>query len=93
LDVGPTCQWISARPWSPTNDISSQANFAFIQIPDQWDGQQLRDRLIKNHKLFVRECGNKIGSSSRYFRIAARPKEDTDRLIAALREELKSPLD
>ncbi len=69
--------------------FSSQANFAFFQLPHPFDGLQLRDRLLKRHKLFVRECSNKIGSSSSFFRIAARPKEDTDRLTKTLRSELR----
>jgi histidinol-phosphate/aromatic aminotransferase/cobyric acid decarboxylase-like protein len=66
----------------------TQANFAFFQIPQHLDGRDLRDRLATKHKLFVRECSNKIGSCSTFFRVAARPAADTDRLVAALMAEL-----
>jgi len=75
------------RKISQLRVFSSQANFVFFQIPDSCDGLDLRERLLKNHRLFVRECSNKVGSSSAFFRVAARPREDTDRLVAALQRE------
>lgn len=67
----------------------TQANFAFFQIPQHLDGRELRDRLAEKHKLFVRECSNKIGSCSTFFRVAARPAPDTDILVEALVAELR----
>lgn len=66
----------------------TQCNFAFLRIPAHLDGSALRNRLAAEHKLFVRECGNKIGSCHTFFRVAARPKADTDVLINVLRGEL-----
>lgn len=68
----------------------SKANFAFVRVPEAVDGLSLRDRLLSRHGLFVRECGNKEGSSSQYFRIAATPRHRTDRLVEALKHELTS---
>jgi threonine-phosphate decarboxylase len=70
--------------------FESQGNFAFFQIPRRIDGVELRNRLATRHGIFVRECGNKIGSCRSFFRVAARPKEDTDSLIRALTSEIKS---
>ncbi|MEZ4752183.1 MAG: histidinol-phosphate transaminase [Bdellovibrionota bacterium] len=67
----------------------SKANFVFIRCPDIVSGARLRDHLIATEGLFVRECGNKIGSSSQYIRIAANPRPHTDRLVGALRRALK----
>ncbi len=66
----------------------TQCNFAFFRIPAHMDGIALRNRLASADKLFVRECGNKIGSCPTFFRVAARPKADTDILIKALRKSL-----
>jgi threonine-phosphate decarboxylase len=69
----------------PTN-----ANFIYIRVADHIDGDILRDRLLNNQGCFVRNCGNKIGCTSQYFRIAARPKAEVDYLIAAIKSELHS---
>lgn len=66
----------------------TQCNFAFFRKPAHMNGIELRNRLASQHKLFVRECGNKIGSCHTFFRVAARPKADTDRLVEVLKQEL-----
>jgi histidinol-phosphate/aromatic aminotransferase/cobyric acid decarboxylase-like protein len=48
----------------------------------------LRDRLLCEHGCLIRECGNKLGSDSRHFRIAARPREEVDHLVECLAESL-----
>ncbi|MCB0404634.1 MAG: histidinol-phosphate aminotransferase family protein [Bdellovibrionales bacterium] len=68
----------------------SKANFVFFRCPDIIPGAQLRDHLIESEGLFVRECGNKIGSSSQYIRIAANPRAHTDRLVGALQRAMRS---
>ncbi|MDQ4141306.1 MAG: hypothetical protein M3142_12390 [Bacteroidota bacterium] len=49
----------------------------------------MRDRLLLKQACLVRNCGNKIGCTNHYFRIAARPKEEVDYLVAAIKQELK----
>jgi histidinol-phosphate/aromatic aminotransferase/cobyric acid decarboxylase-like protein len=66
----------------------SRANFLYVELPAQIPGRQLRDRLLKEYGLMVRECSNKIGSSERYLRLAVHTKEAVDRLIAAFVTEL-----
>ncbi len=66
----------------------SRANFVYFSIPEPLDGVALRNHLLTEHGCLVRECGNKVGSSSRYFRVAARPAEDREYLIHALRTSL-----
>jgi len=66
----------------------SNANFVYLKFDTAIDGDQLRDRLLENQGCFVRNCGNKIGCTSQYFRIAARPKEEVDYLVAAIKQEL-----
>ena len=67
----------------------SYANFVYIRLDDEVNGDELRDRLLVNQACFVRNCGNKINATSQYFRIAARPKEEIDYLIRGLEEEIK----
>jgi threonine-phosphate decarboxylase len=68
----------------------SKANFLFVELPAAISGRRLRDRLLKNYGLMVRECSNKIGSSEQYLRLAVQSKAAVDSLVAALRVELTS---
>lgn len=67
----------------------SKANFLFVELPDSISGRQLRDRLLENYGLMVRECSNKIGCSEQYLRLAVQGKAAVDSLVAALRCELE----
>jgi len=66
----------------------THSNFIFVKLRDNINGTQLRDRMLQNHGCFIRNCGNKLGSSEQYFRIAARPAEDVNYLIEAFKVEL-----
>ncbi|MFI6087835.1 pyridoxal phosphate-dependent aminotransferase [Streptomyces sp. NPDC051218] len=66
----------------------SQGNFVYVRLPDGVDGAVLRDRLLAEHGILVRECGNKIGSSSRFLRLVVRPPVDVQPLITGLEQAL-----
>lgn len=66
----------------------SKANFLFVELPDKMSGRTLRDRLLTEYGLMVRECSNKIGSSEQYLRLAVQGKPAVDSLVAALHDEL-----
>ena len=66
----------------------SKANFLFVELPEAVSGRELRDRLLKNHGVLVRECSNKIGSSEQYMRFAVQGGPAVDTLTSALSEEL-----
>jgi threonine-phosphate decarboxylase len=66
----------------------SQGNFLLVKLPDGTDGAALRDRLLAEYGVFVRECGNKLGSSSQFLRLVVRPYEDVQRLMTALQGTL-----
>ncbi|MEV0522875.1 histidinol-phosphate transaminase [Streptomyces sp. NPDC050439] len=66
----------------------SQGNFVYVRLPDGVDGAVLRDRLLAEHGILVRECGNKIGSSSRFLRLVVRPPVDVQPLISGLEQAL-----
>jgi histidinol-phosphate/aromatic aminotransferase/cobyric acid decarboxylase-like protein len=63
----------------------SRANFVYVQVPAAIDGVALRNWLLCEYGYLVRECGNKLGSDSSYFRLAARPAEQVEALVEALR--------
>lgn len=64
----------------------SRANFNYVRLDGRISGEDLRNHLLTEYGLLLRECGNKQGSSSEYFRIATRPRAETDILIHALKE-------
>jgi histidinol-phosphate/aromatic aminotransferase/cobyric acid decarboxylase-like protein len=66
----------------------SKANFLYVELPSNVPGRKLRDRLLEEYGLMVRECSNKIGSSERYLRLAVQTREAVDLLAQALRESL-----
>jgi histidinol-phosphate/aromatic aminotransferase/cobyric acid decarboxylase-like protein len=63
----------------------SRANFVYARVPEGVDGPALRNALLADQGLLVRECGNKLGSDCQHFRFAVRPRDQTDVLIDALR--------
>jgi len=68
----------------------SEANFLYVELPDHISGRHLRDRLLANHGIMVRECSNKIGSSEQYLRLAVQRTDAVDVLIGALQEEVRT---
>ncbi|MGW0880564.1 pyridoxal phosphate-dependent aminotransferase [Streptomyces sp. NPDC002671] len=66
----------------------SQGNFLFVRLPVGAEGTAVRDRLLTEHRILVRECGNKIGSSSRFLRLVVRPQADVRRLVSGLESVL-----
>ncbi|MEV7283785.1 histidinol-phosphate transaminase [Streptomyces sp. NPDC093252] len=66
----------------------SQGNFLFVRLPVGAEGTVVRDRLLTEHRILVRECGNKIGSSSRFLRLVVRPQVDVRRLMTGLEQVL-----
>jgi histidinol-phosphate/aromatic aminotransferase/cobyric acid decarboxylase-like protein len=66
----------------------SRANFLYVELPANIPGRKLRDRLLTQYGLMVRECSNKTGASEQYLRLAVQTKEAVDLLIPALLSEL-----
>ncbi|MET8178109.1 aminotransferase class I/II-fold pyridoxal phosphate-dependent enzyme [Streptomyces sp. NPDC005336] len=62
----------------------SQGNFVFIKLPGGIDGTWVRDQLLSQHGVLVRECGNKLGSSSQFMRLVVRSQPDVQRLLTGL---------
>jgi histidinol-phosphate/aromatic aminotransferase/cobyric acid decarboxylase-like protein len=62
----------------------SQANFILVKLPPGVDGGLMRDYLLNQHGVLVRECGNKLGITSQFVRLVVRPREDVQRLLTGL---------
>jgi histidinol-phosphate/aromatic aminotransferase/cobyric acid decarboxylase-like protein len=64
----------------------SQGNFILVKLPTAWGGVDLRDYLVANHGVYVRECGNKLGMTSQFMRLVVRPAADVARLIGGMQD-------
>lgn len=61
------------------------ANFLFLRLPDLFPALQIRDQLIREHAIVVRECDSFAGiQGGRYLRIAVRRENENARLVEAL---------
>jgi threonine-phosphate decarboxylase len=68
----------------------SQGNFLLVKLPPGFDGVPLRDHLLTEHGVYVRECGNKLGTTSQFLRLVVRPQADVRRLLVGMTQFLYS---
>ncbi|HEY0430719.1 MAG TPA: aminotransferase class I/II-fold pyridoxal phosphate-dependent enzyme, partial [Pyrinomonadaceae bacterium] len=66
----------------------SRANFLFVELPEGLSGRTLRDRLLRNYGVMIRECSNKIGATEQQLRLAVQGRDAVEALVAALQNEL-----
>ena len=61
------------------------ANYLFCRMERIGrDAVWLRDRLLAEHRIGIRLCGNYTGLDDNWFRVAVRDKDDNERLIRAM---------
>jgi histidinol-phosphate/aromatic aminotransferase/cobyric acid decarboxylase-like protein len=64
----------------------SQGNFVLVKLPQEVEGPALRDHLLTEHGVVIRECGNKLGITNQFCRLVVRPEDDVAKLISAMGE-------
>ncbi len=65
--------------------FESDANFLLLEILDlKYEVSELRERLLREFKIGIRDCGNFPGLGANFFRIAVRTPEENSRLLHAL---------
>ncbi|GAB5521467.1 MAG: hypothetical protein RhofKO_37180 [Rhodothermales bacterium] len=62
------------------------ANFVLIRIDLPLPAMEVQMRLLREHRLYVRDCSNKVGMDTQHLRVAAQGGASDERLIAALRD-------
>ncbi len=68
----------------------SAANFLFLRLPERFPSVEIREQLIRNHGILVRECDSFEGiERGRYVRVAVRLEAENTRLIEALANVLQ----
>ena len=65
--------------------LPGTANYLFCRMDRVGqDASWLQDRLLMEHRIGIRLCGNYTGLDDNWFRVAVRNKEDNERLIRAM---------
>jgi threonine-phosphate decarboxylase len=65
--------------------FSAAANFLFLRLPNGFPALQVRDQLIREHAILVRECDSFAGiERGRFLRVAVRLENENARLIEGL---------
>ena len=59
----------------------SAANFVLARITCPMTSTELRDKLLSQHKIYVRDCRNKTGLDASYVRVACRTEEENALLV------------
>lgn len=60
------------------------ANFVLFKISRDMTAAELQMLLLREHKLYVRDCSNKIGIDNRHIRVASQGRDKDARLVRAL---------
>jgi threonine-phosphate decarboxylase len=65
------------------------ANFLLFKIQNGMTAKELQMRLLVEHKMYVRDCSNKLGMDAFHIRVASQGREKDKRLAEALRTLLR----
>lgn len=66
------------------------ANFVLCKIKNGLTAAELQARLLTDHKMYVRDCSNKIGMDRYHIRVASQGREKDTRLVDALRTQIST---
>jgi histidinol-phosphate/aromatic aminotransferase/cobyric acid decarboxylase-like protein len=61
------------------------ANFVLFKVRTGMKAEELQSRLLEEHRMYVRDCSNKVGMDDRHIRVASQGREKDARLVEALR--------
>ncbi|MBW0435320.1 cobyric acid synthase [Leptospira yasudae] len=64
----------------------SESNFVLVKIRNERTGSSLANDLLSKYKIAVRDCGNFIGLSEKFVRLAVRTPEENETILNALYE-------
>lgn len=60
----------------------------FIEAESAEEGFTLRNMLLENHGILIRECANKIGATSQHMRVARDPRANKNIFLRHLKQVL-----
>jgi threonine-phosphate decarboxylase len=62
------------------------ANFVLFKIQGGMTAAELQALLLQEHRMYVRDCSNKVGMDNFHIRVASQGREKDSRLVEALRK-------
>jgi histidinol-phosphate/aromatic aminotransferase/cobyric acid decarboxylase-like protein len=65
------------------------ANFVLFKIKGGMTAAELQARLLSEHRMYVRDCSNKIGMDTFHIRVASQGRGKDAKLVEALRQLLR----
>jgi len=65
------------------------ANFALFKIKGAMTSAELQGILLNEHRMYVRDCSNKIGMDNFHIRVASQGREKDTKLVEALQRSLR----
>ena len=79
--------WLSEQlqNLSGLKTYKSGANFVLLKILGDMSSSTLQDTLLRKHRMYVRDCTNKVGMDNKHIRVASQGPEKDQRLVKALR--------
>jgi len=88
--IGDVC-WLyeSLRSNRGISVYPTGANFVLFKINGGMTAAEMQALLLRDHKLYVRDCSNKIGMDEYHIRVASQGRERDTRLVSALRTLLQ----
>ena len=79
------CLYDALRAIKGIDVYPTGANFVLFKIKGGMTASELQARLLKEHRMYVRDCSNKIGMDNFHIRVASQGREKDARLVDALR--------
>ncbi len=82
-DVG--CLYDSLRTIPGIDVYPTGANFVLFKLNGEINATEMQARLLNEHRMYVRDCSNKIGMDNFHIRVASQGREKDSQLVEALR--------
>ena len=78
------CLYNALRGISGIDVYPTGANFVLFKIKGGMTSAELQGLLLKEHRMYVRDCANKIGMDNFHIRVASQGREKDAKLVEAL---------
>ena len=72
--------------------IPSQANFVMVELPNGINAEDIKKRMLIDHKIFIKTLGKKIKTKKQFLRLAIRDTDDNNRFINSFKSALNEAL-
>jgi threonine-phosphate decarboxylase len=78
------CLYNALQAISGIDVYPTGANFVLFKIKGSMTAGELQGLLLREHRMYVRDCSNKIGMDNSHIRVASQGREKDAKLVEAL---------